>query len=275
MSAVYAYFDVQEFLRQDFAERKARNPRFSLRAMAKRLELNSGTLIRIINGKRKIGKKLIPRFTDYLGLKHKEARYFSNLVLFCQAKSQAQRAAAYRELITLRNGRARLMGADLHAFYDEWYYSAVRELLRFHRFSGDFHALAKLFRPAITVPEARRAVELLAGLGLIRKAGSGYMVQDSEITTGERWESAAIERFQQQTIAMALEALERFAKQDRDISTMTMCFSPEGLAKVRELLKQTREELARIEENDRGQNRVYQINLQAFPLSEPFQGAAK
>jgi hypothetical protein len=54
---------------------------------------------------------------------------------------------------------------------------------------------------------------------------------------------------------------------------MTMCYSKEGYKKVRQILKHTREELTRIEEGDQGGNRVYQINLQVFPMSKVNEGA--
>ena len=76
MPGIYGYFDILEFLRADFEERRRKNPRYSLRAMASKLELNSATVVRIMNGKRNVSKNLIPRFVVYLGLREREAEYF-------------------------------------------------------------------------------------------------------------------------------------------------------------------------------------------------------
>jgi hypothetical protein len=54
-----------------------------------------------------------------------------------------------------------------------------------------------------------------------------------------------------------------------------MCYSGEGFAKVKELLKRTREELTRIEEADKDKDRVYQVNMQLFPLSGPSEGGRR
>ena len=272
MPAVYRYFDLREFLHDDFAERKARNPSYSLRAAALKLGINSGTMVRIMQGKRNISRNLLPRFTAYFGLRAKEAEYFGHLASFSQARTEQARMKAYRRMLELRRGRTKEVSQQCHAFYEEWYITAVRELLRIYRFDGDYRKLASLVEPPITVHEARRAVQVLLQLGFIAKTGERYEVREADITTGEKWQGAAIHRFQQQTIRRALEALERFPKHQRDMSTMTMCYSPEGFQRVRELLKRMRQELSRIEEADRHANRVYQINLNCFPLSRSCKG---
>jgi uncharacterized protein (TIGR02147 family) len=273
MAAIFSFFDFREFLKADFSERKARNPVFSIRAMAAKLELNSGTLTRLFSGKRNIGKNLLPKFVKFLGLRSKEAEYFNYLVAFCQAKSERERMEGYRELVRLRNGRTKEISESRYAYYEEWFFTAVRELLRFFPFYGDYQALGKMLAPPISASEAKRAIGLLTGLGFIEKVGESWVVRDHNISTGGIWQGMAVQRFQQDMLKKALEAIDGTARQERDYSTMTMCYSPDGYKKVRELLKQTREELTRIEECDRGPNRVYQVNMQLFPLSKSYVGA--
>jgi uncharacterized protein (TIGR02147 family) len=267
MLSIYAYFDIRNFLQDDFAERKSRNPKFSLRAMADRLKVNSATIIRIMNGDRKISSNILPVFISYLGLRQKEAEYFRALVQFCQSKSEQNRQDAYRTLITIRNSMTRTVPSDHYAFYEEWYITVIREFLRINTFNGDYKHLASSLVPSITIHEAKRAINLLINLGFIEKKDDAYIVKENSITTGEKWDGAVIKTYQQQMLEKAIDAINRFPKEDRDISTMTMCYSEEGLKKVRDLLKSTREELSRIEESDKGANRVYQINMQTFPLT--------
>ncbi len=268
MPVIYTYFDHLKFLRDDFTERQVRNPQYSLRAMAERLKLNSGTIVRIMNGQRNISRNLLPLFTGYLNLKQKEAEYFENLVYFCQAKTEKCRNDAYRQLLVLRKSSTKIVKEDSFSFYEEWFYTAIRELLRIYSFNGDYKELARLLEPSVTVHEAKRAVHLLLNLGLLEKTESGFRVCEQNISTGESWCGQAIKKFQQISLQKAQEAIERFPKEERDFSTMTMCYSAEGFRKVKELLRRTREELSRIEEDDAGKNRVYQINLQLFPFSK-------
>jgi uncharacterized protein (TIGR02147 family) len=272
MASIFGYFDFREFLKDDLAQRKARNPGFSIRSMAAKLQIDSSMLIRIFNEKRNISPNVLPKFITFLGLRSKEAEYFGHLVKFCQAKSERERLAEYNILVKLRSGRMKEVPKAQHAFYEEWYFSAIRELLRYIPFTGDYHTLSRMLEPAITVHEAKRAITLLLRLGFIDKIGDAYVVRDNSISTGERWHGTAVQRFHHETLVKALEGLDRIPRKERDYSTMTMCYSSEGYKKVRELLKRTREELTRIEEADRERNRVYQINMQLFPLSKSLGG---
>ena len=272
MVTIFGYFDFREFLKDDLAQRKARNPGFSIRSMAAKLQIDSSMLIRIFNEQRNISTNLMPKFIKFLGLRSKEAEYFDHLVKFCQAKSERERLAEYNVLVKLRSGRMREVPKAHYVFYEEWYFSAIRELLRFFPFTGDYHALSRTLEPPITVHEAKRAIGLLLRLGLIDKIGDAYVVRDDSISTGERWHGTAVQRFHHDTLVKAIEGLNRIPRKERDYSTMTMCYSADGYKKVRELLKRTREEMTRIEDADRERNRVYQINMQLFPLSKSLGG---
>ena len=271
MAKIFNYFDYREFLRNDLEERKRKSPGFSLRSLAMKLGLSPSTLIRIFNGKRNLSHKLIPGFIKYLGLRSREAEYFTRLVSFCQAKTEKLRIGEYDELVNLRSGKTRITSGAKYTVYNEWYYTAVRELLRFYPFRGNFLELSRMTYPPITVHEAKRAVDILVQLGFIDRDGDTYIVRDENISTGELWHGTAIERFHRNTLAKAIEGLDTIDRKDRDYSTMTMCCSPEGYKKVRILLRETRRELTRIEESDLKRNRVYQVNIQLFPMSKEYE----
>jgi len=71
--SIYSYFDYRDFLRDNFAERKAHNQKYSYRAIADKIGINSATLIRILNGKRNLSRNILPKFLQFLKLKKKEA----------------------------------------------------------------------------------------------------------------------------------------------------------------------------------------------------------
>jgi uncharacterized protein (TIGR02147 family) len=268
MLQIYGYFDLLEFLKDDFQERKKRNPMYSLRAMADKLGLNSATIVRIMNGERNVSKNMVSPLISYLGLRSREAEYFTNLVSFCQAKSEKVRNESYNVLTSLCSGKNKIIATELYEYYEEWYYTAIRELLRVYPFDGDYKTLANMLTPKITVPEVKKALEVLLRLEFIERIDNTFVVREHNITTGAKWQGAAIKGYQKATLKLALHSFDILPKEELDFSTMTMCYSADGYAKVRALLKKTREELNRIEEQDAKKSRVFQINLQLFPLSE-------
>lgn len=269
MDSIYTYFDYRQYLNDLIQEKRLRNKMLSLRAIAARIGINSGTLVRILNNERNISKILIPSFASFLRLKNKESQYFSILVEFNQARDNEKRRNLYDQLIMFRNECRKPVNPDAYEFYDQWYYTVIRELFHFFPFTDDFDGLAKMVQPEITANQVKKAIAVLQRIGFIKKTEDGYFKPDqSFITTGKAWRSVAIEIFQKTMMENGVTALDRFAKEKRDFSTMTMRFSSEGYKKVRQILKRTREEIAHIEEEDKAANQVYQINMQLFPVSK-------
>ncbi len=87
------------------------------------------------------------------------------------------------------------------------------------------------------------------------------------LTTGSYEKSLAIANFQQETLRLAAESFDRFDRADRDISTLTVGISAGCYQKIRELLAQTSRTIEEMVNNDTGTDRVYQLNIQFFPLS--------
>jgi uncharacterized protein (TIGR02147 family) len=153
---------------------------------------------------------------------------------------------------------------------------AVRELLAFYKFNGDYKELAKSVDPPISPSQAKKAITLLERLRLIKKGPDGFYSQtDNLISTGYDAKTVAINNFQLSTLDLAKESIDRFPKQERDISTLTLSFSGPLYHTLSEKLKNFRRELLELVKNDPNPvDRVYQINFQIFPLSKYHKGAS-
>jgi uncharacterized protein (TIGR02147 family) len=85
----------------------------------------------------------------------------------------------------------------------------------------------------------------------------------------------AINNFQLATLDLAKGSVDRFSKEERDISTLTLSFSEDLYKTIHERLKSFRREILESVKNDGGQvDRVYQVNFQIFPLSRYHKGRA-
>ena len=93
-----------------------------------------------------------------------------------------------------------------------------------------------------------------------------WKVNDTFVSTGGNWRSEAVRAFQKETIRLAGESLERHAPPVRDISTVTMTFNMDDIALIREKIKEFRSELLRLSQEGTGDNTVFQLNVQLFPL---------
>lgn len=268
MPSIFTYLDYRQYLRDALAQKRASNPTFSLRAAATKLEVNSGTLVRILNGKRSLTLSMAPRFVAMLKLRPKEARYFELLVRMQRSREGTVRRDLYEQLLRIRAERKATVPPEGHDFYNEWYYTVIRELVGLGIDGGDADQLAALLNPSVTPSQVRKALDILTELAFVERGDGGRLrVRDAVVSTGDTWTGTAVHRFQIAMMELAREAIDRFSKEERDISTVTLCLSDEGLGKAREVLRRARQELLSIEEQDPSSDRVYQVNVQVFPLT--------
>jgi uncharacterized protein (TIGR02147 family) len=268
MPDIFEYFDYRKFL-QDFYERKKKeNPIFSYRFIANKVGLDHSLIVRILEGKRHISDKKIRSFAGICKLQKREEAYFEALVRFGKAKSDQEAKIYFEQLLALKRHPSRIIQSGQYEYFKKWYYVAVRSCLEYIDFRGDYKALAGHLEPPITVKQARDAVKLLLNLGLVEKLKDGkYVLTDKHLSTGTDWLSFAIKDFQKESIRMSAGSLDRHAKEVRDISTVTMAIDTDCLDDIKERLTACRNDIIRMVDKMYAPGRVYQLNVQFFPLT--------
>lgn len=269
MLNIFEYLSYQSFMKDYYEARKKQNSFFSYRFMGRVLGMDPGFLVKVMQGKILLPERAIASVAKLCKLAEKEAEYFEALVHYGRAKTQEDIKARFERLIALRGMESRPLEPNQYDYYKKWYHSAVRALLTFWDFQGDYAALAARVHPAITEQEARESVALLEKTGIIRKNGDGrYEVLGPPITTGERWQSTAIRNFQQESIELALQSLVRDPKPIRDISTITVAVRFADLEEIRARIKELRQSIMHMMTDSGEPDCVYQINFQVFPMTE-------
>ncbi len=268
MPDIYEYLDYRAFLRDWFAGMQAATPAYSYRLAAKRIGCNPAFFIRVLQGKKNVSSEMAFRIAGVLKLNRRAIEYFDLLVQSSRADSQAETKFLMERIGAFRNSKIATLDAARYEFFSKWYYSAIREVLEFHPFHGNYTQLARLVVPAIKPSEAKRAVEVLLQLDLIRKEPSGaYHRTEAVVTTGEGWKSQAIVEYQLDTLDLAKEALVRIPPEARNISTLTLCLSDPTYLAIIEKLKAFRRETLELAKNDPEPDKVCQFNFQLFPLT--------
>jgi uncharacterized protein (TIGR02147 family) len=270
MISIFDYLDYREFLRDFYVDRKKSKPFFSYRFIARRVGMDSSYLIKVLQGVLHISPKKISDFIKTCELNGQEAVYFENLVYFNKAKTDRQRKLYFEKLFSISKVKSRCLDPLQYEFFQKWYYSAVWSLIQMRPFDSDYDELASLCAPRITRHEARCAVALLKKLGLVRQSEDGRLtVTENNITTGERWQSVAISGYQREMILRAGEAIDRFKKTERDVSSVTLTIPENALDQVRELIMEFRRSVIGLANDLESADRAFQLNVQFYPLTRP------
>jgi len=268
MPNIYTFIDYRKYLLEVIAEKKCANPRFSCRLLSMQLGISAPTFVRIVNGKRNLSKKMLPKFIAYLKLRDRAAEYFGLLVEISHVKEPERKNAIYQKILDFRSERIRTLQLPHYSIFDKWYLPVVREIIDTRGSISDTRDLAGMVRPPVKVSEIKKAVKTLVENGMITEGKNGrFLSTDKILTTGEKWEHVAISRYQGEMIRLSGEALLNIPKTERDISSLTVGVSSDDIIRIKEILRRTRQEILSLIEHTRDREYVYQLNMQFFPLS--------
>lgn len=247
-----------EWFNQNFAQRKAKNRRYSKRMFARQLGISSGRLSELMNGKRALTLDLAHKMSKNLMLLPDERRQLFNLIQFT-------RDIPPEEINELRNLYSPL-NADSFSVLADWQHFAILSLMETDDFSGDASWIAE--RLGILVVEAEEALLRLRSLKLI-DVRNGKLIKLSEnITTTQDIESLALRISHKQNLDQAISALDEVPLELRDVTSITMAIDLNRLSQAKEMIKKFRRELCAFLESGDGKHEVYNINVQLVPVSK-------
>lgn len=268
---VFRYLDYRELLRDLYADRKARQRGFSHRSFARRAGLRSSNYLQLVmTGQRNLSAAMAVRFAAAFGLARDEASFFCDLVAFNLAKTAAERDRSYERLTRFRRYRqVHKLDAEQARYYQHWYLPAIRELVSCDAFREDPRWIAAQLTPRISSAAAQAALKSLLALELLARASDGRLRQtDRLLTTGPGPLGHHVVTYHRAMLERASEAIERVPREDREISSLTLCVSQDMLQELKQRILAFKAELLQVAEQHGSAERVVQLNFQLFPLSQ-------
>lgn len=232
-------FEFRLKLQDEFARRTRVNERYSIRAFANHLGLDSSTLSQILAGKRLLSEKKISDLCETLGM---------------TAPSEKAEARKFE-----------VLDQDTFAVIADWYHFAILDLTLLKTFKADPKWIAR--KLAIQTHEALGALERLKRLGmLVNKNGKLIKGQAFYSNYSEGKTSAALKEYQRQVIKKALVAVDNCAQDTKDITSITIAADSRKLKLAKEKIKKFRRELCAFLEDGESDS-VFHLALQLYPVT--------
>jgi uncharacterized protein (TIGR02147 family) len=206
-----------------------------------------------------------------VNLKKKEAEFLKILVNFDQAKTHREKDIFFMKILQKREYKSiKTSTKEQYQFFSHWYIPIIRELIVRPDYPGNPIWIAKKVKPSISESKVRKGILLLSKLGLVKKdtVNGKWEMVDRVISTRAEVMSMAIVKYHQDVIVLAGEAIERFAKPERDIRSVTIGLSSEGMKEAKKRLEAFWKEMLDFGGKQKNVKRVFQLNTQLFPLSD-------
>jgi uncharacterized protein (TIGR02147 family) len=268
---IYDYTDYR-FLLKDYYSYQKRDVRpFSFRYFAAKAGVSASVLKDITAGRRRLSLCVMQKYAAAMKLTPKEAEYFGAVVQFVNSKSNDEKNQHFMRMLRLRgNSSIKFIDQGRYEFFRCWYHSALREMVTLPDFREQYDWIAKRCIPRITAAKAKKSIEVMLRLGILRRNREGKLEpSDAVISSEYEIKSFVLRNFHSEMIGLAKGALERFEPHEREISSLTLGVSQQCYERIKERIRTFKQELLNMVTGDASDSdTVCQCNFQLFPLVE-------
>jgi uncharacterized protein (TIGR02147 family) len=229
----------------------------------------------IIEGRRNLSDEMALKFAKALGLNKEQSEDFQLLVAYGQATDPADRNMVLKKLSEHRV-QAKLKSGEIDRKTWEkvpnWAAWVIYAMVDQEGVRYDSKTLKDLLRGKASENEIEEALQSLFASGeLVQDPATGAVSKARRlIESAEDVPVALVRKLQAQLMYLGLESLYQDAATEREFGTLTMSLTKtefdEIKFKLRQMRKQINKDNSIARMNSKGE-RVYQLNIQLFPVS--------
>jgi uncharacterized protein (TIGR02147 family) len=249
---------LQSKIRAHFLSLQQKNPAFSLRAFALKLQISPSALSEILNGKRKVSKALAEKILSQMGTDPKEQSNILSLFKKSSRPEIQEDEEQGKKYLELRS--------DQFQMISKWHHFAILSLVETKDFQANPLWIAK--RLGIKLLEAEQALERLERLGFIQWSRSQKKIKlmQNQLTTSDDIANPAIRQSHFEDVYLSTWALDQVKVEDRDFSSLTIAIDKSKLPAAKKMIREFQDRLcAFLETGD--QDEVYKLNFHVLPLT--------
>lgn len=269
MKPIVEYQDYHAFL-SDYYEERKRTSAFSWREFAKIAGFVSPSYLKdVCSGKTNLSKVTMGRVASAIGLVGYEVEYFETMVQFGNAKTDDAKKKFLEQMHSIAlDHKVRIIDKDAFEYYDTWKNPVVRELapLMPGAMPGD---IAKACAQDVSALDVRKSLSFLERAGFLKQVEENVYVQTEKSVEGSKEGlPLAIRSMHRAMGNLAVDSLNRFTANERNITGVTMGIDRETYERIVYELDECRKRITAMAEECRDIKQVYRLNLQLFPLSK-------
>jgi uncharacterized protein (TIGR02147 family) len=243
--------DFRVFLEQELARRNSENPNYSLRAFARDLGVDSSFLSKLLNGKRSMTVRTIKSLAPRLPLSEAETQMYSQKA---GRRRYSMGEAQIQAFKVVENSKLTQMM--------EWYHLAILELTSVSGFNANANWIGE--RLNITPDQAQRALDDLMSSGVLSKNQDGNWKSELSNHTISGKNVPRMQFVKKQIYEQALGLLPQHVGSH---GTMTVAISEKRYDEAVDRIVKFRRELSHFLSEPEGKDKVYQILISLFPVS--------
>ena len=279
LPALSEYMDYRLFL-ADFYRAKKALTRMSIRPYSYAIfsaaaDIKSPNYLKmIIEGKRNLSMDMVSKFAKACAFNKAHTDEFRLLVVFNQSEDPADRNYALKQLSEYRVDQKLKQGELDRKVFEKvpnWIGWIIYALVDQEGVTFETSQLKDLLRGKASESEINEALENLIRTGeLVRDPETQKIAKGKPTEAPEEIPSALVRKLQMQLMYLGLESLYQDNATEREFGSLTLSLTEKEFEDIKFKLRQMRKSLHKenaISRMSSKGERVYQLNLQLFPVS--------
>ena len=269
---VFEYSDFRAYLKEVVAELKKRRDDFTMRHIAEMVGFGSPSFLKmIIDGQRNLTQQSLEKLCTLFHIKGKEKQYFSLLVEFCQTDNPDTKHQVTKKMDKIRpRVTFSKLKKNQHKYLSHDYYTCIREMVLLDDFKEDAKWIASKCLPRIKPAEAREAINTLLELKLLKRDGTGKLLQsDPIVDTGQDAQATEAFSFHEAVLNKARRYLSHLDQKNRNFTALTIPIPSELDEEISQRIEVFQSEILQLINRDGlTYDNVFQLNIQFFPVTD-------
>lgn len=250
---------LQTTLRKKLLELQSKNGSFSIRAFAKKLNLQPSATNEILKGERKVSKKIVEKIATRLQLDPTERSELLSLFPEKLMRGKAKNSTD-NSLDILK------LSSEQFTLISEWIHFALLSFMKTKDFKEDYGYLAAKFSVSENV--IKKALERMISINLIKRDKNGKLKRTtSKVNTTDDIKDISLQKAHMADMDMAKDKIQNVDVLQRDFSFLIFNGNPKYLPKAKEILRRTQDDLEKLMDQDQAKE-VYKVCTYLFPLTD-------
>lgn len=249
---------VRELILDHLKSARKKNPRYSMRAFAKKAGVSVGGLSGFLSGKISYSLEMLERFVNLVAKTPEERNEILekyNLLVIDKIKRVSEK----------NNVECRILQDEEMGLTKEWYHLAILFLIKTVDFRFDVAWIAK--RLKISSEEVESALSRLLELKLVTKNEDGTIALTSYfVKTTPNVDSEYLRFMHKQMLEMASRSVTSDSVDISDFSSLTLPVSLRNLPKAKEIIRKCQDDLINVL-MDEDMSEVYQLVFSLYPVT--------
>ena len=269
MKDILEYTSYRRYIADYYADKKAKSA-FTWQEFTRAAGFSSPVHLKYASeGRLNLSDAAAQRVAQAMHLAGYEQDYFCEMVKFDNAKTDAEKKAAFSRMLSIADTvKAKILEGDSFRYFESWKNPVLRELAPAMPGAKPL-ALARACRPEITAAEVAESLNFLVKADLLKKDKDGnYKQTERGVTTGPMEVTPiAVREMHRQMGEFALEAIEGVTQDERHFSGLTLGITRNAYEKIVQEIAEFRKRVITIATQDDGMDEVYRLNVQFFPMT--------